>query len=128
MGGASPGRGSTSTRSERRRSVSKYHSRKTMVDGIVFDSAKEARRYRELRLLERAGVISDLQLQPVFTLSVAFTKNGKRYRAIKYIADFQYTENGQTVIEDVKGVKTAVYRLKKTLFEAQYPDLTITEV
>jgi len=108
--------------------MSKYHSRKTLVDGIVFDSAKEARRYRELRLLERAGVISDLQLQPEFILSVAFTKNGTRYRAIKYIADFQYTENGQTVIEDVKGVKTAVYRLKKTLFEAQYPDLTITEV
>jgi hypothetical protein len=110
------------------RRLNKYFSRKTTIDGIVFDSKKEGRRYSELKLLERAGEISDLILQPEFILQEGFTKNGKRHRAIVYIADFQYMKNGQTVIEDTKGVKTEVYRIKKKLFEKRYPDLTIREV
>ena len=107
----------------------KYNSRKTTIDGIAFDSQKEGRRYRELMLLERAGEISDLILQPEFILQEGFRKNGKTYRPIKYIADFMYKEGGQIVVEDVKSpaTKTQVYQLKKKLFEKRY-DLTIREV
>ena len=106
----------------------KYNNEKEVVDNITFDSRKEANRYWELKLLLRAGEISDLRLQPKFTLQEGFTKNGKRYQAIKYSGDFQYTENGKVVIEDVKGVRTEVYKIKKKLFEKRHPDLTIKEV
>lgn len=108
----------------------KYHNKKTTVDGIAFDSAAEARRYAELKLLERAGKIKDLKLQPMFELLPAFQKNGKRYRKTTYIADFSYFDNEsmKNVVEDVKGVKTQIYSLKKKLFEYRYPDLTLTEV
>ena len=107
--------------------MSKYNSRKTTIDGIEFDSQKEGRRYSELMLLERAGEISELILQPEYILQEGFRKNGKTYRPIKYIADFMYVEDGKTVVEDVKGAKTQVYQLKKKLFEKRY-DLTIREV
>lgn len=92
---------------------SKYHNKKTTVDGITFDSRREADRYCELKLLLMAGLISDLKLQVPFELVPKSSKG----RAIKYIADFVYTDNktGETVIEDVKGIKTAVYKLKKRL-------------
>lgn len=108
----------------------KYHNKKTVVDGITFDSAAEAGRYTELKLLERAGEIKDLKLQPKFELIPAFQKNGKKYRKTTYIADFSYFDNEsmKNVVEDVKGVKTQVYALKKKLFEYRYPDLTLTEV
>lgn len=70
----------------------KYKNKKTQVDMYVFDSAKEAQRYRELKLLERAKQISDLELQPKFLLQDSFKKNGKTYRKIEYVADFKYTE------------------------------------
>ena len=108
----------------------KYHSKKTTVDGITFDSKKEAKRYCELKLLEKAGKITDLSLQYQFVLQPPFTKNGKMIRAITYIADFVYfdTERCKNVVEDVKGYKTDVYQLKKKMFEYKYPDLTIVEV
>ena len=68
--------------------MSKYRNRKTIHDGITFDSKGEANRYCELKILERAGEISDLTLQPKFTLQESFKKNGKTHRAITYIADF----------------------------------------
>lgn len=109
--------------------MNKYHARKTVVDGITFDSRAEATRYTELKLLERAGEISSLVLQPVFELVPGYTKNGRKVRAVKYIADFMYTDrNGQTVIEDVKGVRTKEFALKKKIFEWKYKNLTITEV
>lgn len=110
--------------------MTKYHAKKTVVDGIMFDSKKEAARYEELRLLERAGVISQLTLQPRFELQEGFRKNSKSYRKIEYVADFMYRDNKaeETVIEDVKGVKTEVYKLKKKLFEAKYKNLTIKEI
>lgn len=95
--------------------MSKYANRKVTVDGLTFDSAKEARRYGELRLIERAGQITDLQCQPVFRLDV----NGQH--VCKYIADFSYLENGQRVVEDVKSDftrKLPVYRLKSKLLKA----------
>jgi len=90
----------------------KYGNKKTVVDNIVFDSMKEAARYGELKLLEKAGKIDLLELQPKFRLEV----NGEKI--CTYIADFQYDDDGHTVVEDVKGVKTAIYRLKKKLVKA----------
>jgi hypothetical protein len=108
--------------------MNKYNARKTIVDGIKFDSRKESLRYCELKILLDAGIISKLELQPEFILQDTFTKNGKKYRAIKYRADFQYAEDGKTIIEDVKGMKTPVYKIKKKMFEYAYPDLTIKEI
>jgi len=102
----------------------KYNARKTTVDNIVFDSAKESRRYSELKLLEKAGVIHSLTLQPRFDLIVNGTKCGF------YKADFKYVENSREVVEDVKSPMTAklpVYRLKKKLVKAIY-GIDIVEV
>ena len=94
--------------------MTKYHAVKTVIDGIRFDSKAEAARYNTLKLLERNGDISGLVIHPAFPLEVMGQKIGK------YIADFEYYENGKSVVEDVKGVKTPVYRLKKKLVKALY--------
>jgi len=91
--------------------VSKYHAKKTVVDGITFASKREATRYTELKLMQRAGVISDLRRQVKYEL----IPKQQGERAVSYIADFVYTEGGQTVAEDVKGVRTPVYKIKKKL-------------
>ena len=103
----------------------KYKNKKTQVDMYVFDSAKEAQRYRELKLLEKAGEISNLELQPRFLLQDSFKKNGKTYRKVEYVADFQYIENGKTIVEDVKGIQTDVFKLKHKIFEKMYPNLEL---
>ena len=110
--------------------MSKYHSRKTTAYGITFDSKKEADRYCELRLLEMAGKIKELDLQVQFVLQPAFKKNGKTIRAITYVADFEYydLEKGKYIVEDVKGYKTKEYLLKKKMFEYRYPNQTIVEI
>lgn len=110
--------------------MSKYHATKTEVDGITFDSRLEATRYCELKLLFKAGEISQLRLQPEFELIPAFKKNGKSFRKTTYKADFMYLDNrsGKYIVEDTKGFKTDVYKLKRKLFEFKYPDLTISEV
>lgn len=96
---------------------SKYGAVKTEIDGIAFDSKHEASRYRELRLLEQAGEISNLRLQVPFEL-IAKSKYGT---AIRYYADFVYNDcKGCLVVEDAKGVKTPVYRLKKRIMEEKY--------
>lgn len=105
---------------------SKYRAIPTTIDGIRFDSKGEARRYGMLRLMERAGEISDLTLQPSFVLQEAFTdSNNVKQRAITYRADFQYTEKGRTVIEDYKGIETPVFKMKAKMFRAKYPDLEL---
>lgn len=91
----------------------------------VFDSAKEAKRYKELKLLEQAGEINNLELQPHFLLQESFRKNDKTYRKIEYVADFKYTENGKTIVEDVKGLQTEVFKIKHKLFEKKYPELEL---
>lgn len=106
----------------------KYGNRKTIVDGIKFDSKAEAERYKELRMMEQSGVIADLKCQPKFQLIPTFVKNGKTFRGINYIADFSYTQDGRTVVEDVKGYKTEVYKLKRKMFEFYYSDLTLEEI
>lgn len=95
---------------------SKYKNKKVTYDGIEFDSIKEARRYQELKLLLRAGAISDLRLQVPYELIPAQYINSKCVeRAVKYIADFVYAENGKEVVEDAKGVRTDTYKIKKKL-------------
>lgn len=109
--------------------MTKYGAKKTTVDNIRFDSAAEARYYNGLKLRKAAKDIRDFELQPEFVLVEPFRKNGKHYRGIKYKADFRIEHMDGTIeIIDVKGVKTDVYRMKKTLFEKMFPDLTITEV
>ncbi|MEX2444461.1 MAG: DUF1064 domain-containing protein [Alkalispirochaeta sp.] len=99
------------------------------VDGIVFDSAAEARRYSELRLLERAGSVTDIERQPEFELVPGFRHpDHGAIRAIKYRADFRYKLHGREVVEDVKGHATEVYRIKKKLLLWKYPELDFREV
>lgn len=99
----------------------KYGNEKTEVDGIVFDSQKEANRYRELKMLEKAGEISGLKLQEKYELIPAIYEDGVRIqRAVYYVADFVYRENGEEIVEDVKGMKTEVYKLKKKLMRWRY--------
>ena len=81
----------------------KYKNKKTQVDMYVFDSIAESRRYKELALLEKAGEIKDLQLQPRFLLQESFKKNGKTYRKIEYIADFMYCQGRQNDSRRCKG-------------------------
>lgn len=109
---------------------SKYHNNKIDIDGHKFDSTKEGKRYNELKLLERAGAIKDLELQKVFELQPGYTKNGKKIRPITYKADFVYLNlaNNKIIVEDVKGFKTKEYLLKKKIFEYVYEDLEIKEV
>lgn len=95
----------------------KYNAKPIEIDRIRFDSIAEGNRYLQLKALLQNGEISDLKLQPEFLLQEPFTDNkGKRHRAILYRADFQYTENGKTVVEDVKGMETQVYKIKKKMF------------
>lgn len=126
--------------------ASKYKAVRTEVDGITFASKKEARRYGELKLLERAGHVRNIVVQPRFDLYAHDLTVEAKLRRIRaavdgrhdpvkpvkvatYVADFQYeqralsaseNERWQKVIEDVKGVRTAVYQLKRKMFEAQY--------
>lgn len=107
--------------------MSKYHSKKKKYDGMVFDSRKEYRRYRELELLEKSGAITDLQTQVKFVLIPAQREPdtiGKRGGVIKgkliekecsYYADFVYYDNGIKIVEDTKGVRTADYVIKRKL-------------
>lgn len=96
--------------------MSKYYSRKVTIGGIAFDSQREAYRWRELALLQKAGQITDLQRQVKYELIPAQKINGKVVeRACTYIADFVYKENGNTVVEDTKGFKTKDYIIKRKL-------------
>lgn len=99
----------------------KYHNKPTEIDGIKFQSKKEARRYAELKLLQKAGEISDLELQKPFILQPGFVHEGKKIQPIKYVADFVYTDikaRRINVVEDVKSPATRkdkVYQLKKKM-------------
>lgn len=95
--------------------ASKYRAKKTVVDGIEFDSAKEAKRYAKLRALEDAGKIQGLRLQVPYEIIPSFECDGVKYRGMKYVADFVYYRDGKMVVEDVKGCKTPEYRMKRKL-------------
>ena len=111
-------------------SRSKYHAKKVTRNGITYDSKKEADRHAELLLLERAGVITGLQRQVKFTLLPAhyetFERHGKNgqpikdgqrcvERAVVYVADFTYKQDGKLIVEDVKGMRTKEYVLKRKM-------------
>lgn len=99
----------------------KYGAKKKEIDGIIFDSQAEARRYCELMLLKRAGEIKNLVLQPEYLLQESFKYNGKTEKAIKYKADFAYIDKtDKSIVEDVKGVKTEAYKIKRKLFLKLY--------
>ena len=110
--------------------MNKYRNKKTTINGITFDSRLEGKRYKELKLLERANLIEELTLQPSFELQPSFKKNGKTIRAITYKADFSYIDKEKNclIVEDTKGMKTMDYLIKKKLFEYKFPDLTIREI
>lgn len=109
---------------------SKYFNKKVYFDNKKFDSKKEYKRYYELKLLEKANEIKDLQTQVEYELQPSFKKNGTTYRKISYIADFVYYDNrlNKWIVEDTKGFRTEVYKIKKKLFEYKYSDLTIKEI
>ena len=99
---------------------SKYKSKKVALDGITFDSKKEAARWYQLKIMEKAGAISDLQRQVVFELQPAAVINGRKKPRLKYLSDFTYLENGKLVVEDVKSAATkklSTYRVKLHLMK-----------
>ena len=100
--------------------TNKYHAKKTFVDGMAFDSRREADRYLVLKGMEEDGDIEDLRRQVRYELVPAFDADGKHYRPVFYVADFVYVEDGKEVVEDVKGMRTDVYRLKSKLFARRY--------
>ena len=110
--------------------VNKYRSKITEIDGIKFHSKKEALRYRELLNLKSNGMIKDLILQPVFILQEKFKYKDETIRAIKYIADFQWTNrySKEIIVEDVKGFKTDIYKLKRKLLLNKFPNINFVEV
>jgi len=113
-----------------RRVASKYGAKKTQVDGITFDSRAEAARFLELKVLERAGHITNLELQPKFELapSVKYRGSARAKPALRYQADFRYVDHlGNTIVEDVKGFETREYQIKKHLMLAIH-GIEITEV
>lgn len=110
---------------------SKYLSKKTILNGIKFDSIKESNRYSVLKMLEKSGRIKDLQLQKKFRLQDGFKKGSKIYRPIDYICDFYYfdTKENKYIVEDVKSKfteKDKVFNIKRKLFEYKYKDLKIS--
>lgn len=113
-----------------KRKVHKYHSKKVEINGKVFDSKKEAKRFSELYLMEKAGTITDLKTQVKFVLIPAqykfFERYGKKGQRLKdgmkclerecaYIADFVYFQNGVKVVEDTKGFRTKDFIIKRKL-------------
>lgn len=102
--------------------ANKFHAKKITVDGITFDSRKEAMRWQELKLMERAGKIRGLRRQVRFELLPAFDAGGKHYRPTSYVADFVYvdTKSGEEVVEDCKGFRTEVYKLKAKMFAHKF--------
>lgn len=111
---------------------SKYYSKKVVIDGIKFDSKKEGEYYQKLKILEKQGIIKDLELQKEYILQDKFKINGKTRRKITYRADFSYvsTEDDKLHVVDIKSSftrKNEVYRIKKKLFEYKY-EIELEEV
>lgn len=101
--------------------MNKFHNRKTQFHGKQFDSKREAKRFAELTLLERAGKITNLRTQVKYLLIPSQYIDGKCVlRSCSYVADFTYWQNGKFVVEDAKGVQTDLYRIKKKLMFLNY--------
>ena len=106
----------------------KFHAQKAEYNGRTYDSKKEARRASVLEQQVRCGIITGLRKQVEFTLQPAYVNNqGKKIREIKYIADFVYNKDGKLYVEDTKGFRTPEYKIKRKIFEYQYPGYTFVE-
>ncbi len=114
------------------KSANKYHNSKVVVDDMKFDSRKEAEYFIKLQAMERSGKITNLQRQVAFVLQDGFRDSeGKWQKAIKYVADFVYMQNGKKVVVDVKSKITEanqVYRLKRKIFKYRYPECRFVEI
>lgn len=106
----------------RRNTYSKYRNEKVYLDGIKFDSNRECQRYIELKTMLNAGLIKNLELQKTFVLQEGYSINGHKVRPITYKADFVYfdVKSQKVIVEDVKGMRTDVYKIKKKLFEYKF--------
>ncbi|MCY8035605.1 DUF1064 domain-containing protein [Bacillus sonorensis] len=101
--------------------ANKFNAKKTYVDGIKFDSKAEAQYYLQLKWLKQAKQIKDFKLQPRFLLQEAFKKNGKTFRKIEYVADFEvHNLDGSIEVIDIKGVETKEFAIKRKLYERLY--------
>jgi len=111
------------------RGANKYGAIPTVVDNIQFDSKMESQYYQHLKLMERAGLITELSLHPKFILLEPFKKFGKRRTGIKYTADFMYKdEHGKSIVVDVKGAIARDFSLRRALFDSKFPDITLRVV
>ena len=109
--------------------VNKYRNIKVTIDGHVFDSKKEGKRYLILKKDLKFNSITELILQPEFILQDKFKdQNGKVVLPIKYRADFKYVKKDKTIVEDVKGMRTKEYLIKKKIFLKLYPQYIFTEI
>lgn len=109
--------------------VNKYHNRKTVIDGITFDSKKEADYYCELRIRRMAHEITGFDMQVPFVLLEPFKYKGRKIQGIKYTADFVvYYPDGRKEIIDVKGLRTRDYIMRKKLLLSKYLDIDFLEV
>ena len=100
----------------------KHGAVKIRADGYTFDSKAEYRRYEGLKLVQLSGQISQLTVHPRFLLQAAYTaRDGEKVLKIEYEGDFSYWENGELIVEDVKGHPTALFRVKWKMVRKQYP-------
>ena len=107
----------------------KYKNKITEVDGIRFDSEKEADYYWQLHWMMREGTVKEVELQPKFVLQPGYKRDGKKIRPIIYRADFKVTEaDGHIYYVDTKGMRTQVYMIKKKMLLYKYPDIDFREV
>lgn len=112
--------------------MTKYHAKKTQVNGITFDSRLEAERYQQLMLLARAGEIQGLHLQPEFQIIQGWVdcETGEKTRSRFYVGDFMYIDKNceRIIVEDVKGMETPEFRLKWDMVKSQYPQYEFRKV
>lgn len=108
----------------------KYKNKKVICDGHKFDSIKEKTWYLKYKFMQDQGIIKELQLQPKFILQETFKYEGKTNRMITYSADFQFYDvaSKRTIVVDVKGFKTEVYKIKRKLLLYKFPDINFIEV
>ena len=112
--------------------MTKYHARKTVVNGITFDSKLEADRYEQLLWLLKAGEISNLQLQPEFQIFKGWVdpETGEKHKSRFYVGDFCYIDmrDHKQIVEDTKGMETADFRLKWEYVQSYYPEYEFRKV
>lgn len=108
--------------------ASKYHNQKVEVSGKTFDSKKESKDWLRLKSMADSGLIKNLRCQVPFELQPKYiTRDGRKIRPITYIADFVYERDDTKYVQDSKGMRTDVYKIKRKMFEYKYPDYIFIE-